>query len=81
MVSKTDTFFFSKTIDNISKDDWNDCGVLDHPFTRYEFFQALEKSGSAVISTGWQPLHYIQINKKKKNCCCVSTLCEISFFW
>ena len=28
--------------------------------------QALEKSGSAVFSTGWQPFHYIQINNKKK---------------
>ena len=66
MVSKTDNFFFSNTIDNISKDDWNDCVGLDHPFTRYEFFQALEKSGSAVITTGWQPFHYIQINNKQK---------------
>ncbi len=66
MVSETDSFFFSNTIDDISKDDWNDCVGLDHPFTRYEFLQALEKSGSAVFSTGWQPFHYIQINNKKK---------------
>ena len=58
---KAGSFFFIKTIDDISKEDWNDCVGLDHPFTRYEFFQALEKSGSAVITTGWQPLHYIQI--------------------
>ena len=45
MVSETDSFFFSNTIDDISKDDWNDCVGLDHPFTRYEFLQALEKSG------------------------------------
>ena len=66
MVSKTDSFFFAKTIEDISKDDWNDCAGLDHPFTRYEFFHALEKSNSAVNITGWQPFHYIQINKKKK---------------
>jgi uncharacterized protein len=28
-----------------------------HPFTRYEFFAALEESGSAVVETGWQPCH------------------------
>ena len=65
-VGKTDSFFFLKTIDDISKEDWNDCVGLDHPFTRYEFFQALEKSGSAVVSTGWKPFHYIQINDNKK---------------
>ena len=64
MVGKTDNFFFVKSIDDISKNDWNDCVGLDHPFTRYEFFQALEKSKSAVNTTGWQPFHYIQINKK-----------------
>ena len=66
MVSKTDNFYFVKTINEISKNDWNDCAGLDHPFTRYEFFHALEKSNSAVNITGWQPFHYIQINKKKK---------------
>ena len=65
MITKTDCYFFSNTIDDISKEDWNDCVGLDHPFTRYEFFQALEKSGSAVFSTGWIPFHYIQINLVK----------------
>ncbi|MDE1985323.1 MAG: N-acetyltransferase [Alphaproteobacteria bacterium] len=41
---------------------WNACanpaGAADpHPFTRYEFFEALEESGSAVAHTGWRPLH------------------------
>ena len=41
---------------------WNACanpsGHSDpHPFTRYEFFAALEESGSAVPRTGWQPVH------------------------
>ena len=41
---------------------WNTCanpsGRSDpHPFTRYEFFAALEESGSAVPRTGWQPVH------------------------
>ena len=39
--------------DEISKNEWNDCAGLDHPFTRYEFFHALEKSKSAVHTTGY----------------------------
>jgi predicted N-acyltransferase len=30
-----------------------------HPFTAYEFFAALEESGSASAETGWQPCHLI----------------------
>lgn len=41
---------------------WNACanpsGRRDpHPFTRYEFFAALEESQSAVPQAGWQPVH------------------------
>jgi uncharacterized protein len=43
---------------------WNACAnpkgaALPHPFTRYEFFAALEQSGSAVPGHGWQPLHLV----------------------
>lgn len=30
-----------------------------HPFTRFEFFEALEASGSASPRTGWQPVHLV----------------------
>jgi uncharacterized protein len=30
-----------------------------HPFTRYEFFVALEESGSATARAGWQPCHLV----------------------
>jgi predicted N-acyltransferase len=30
-----------------------------HPFTTYEFFAALEQSGSATAKTGWQPCHLL----------------------
>jgi predicted N-acyltransferase len=30
-----------------------------HPFTTYEFFAALEESGSAARKTGWQPAHLL----------------------
>lgn len=41
---------------------WNACanpsGRPDpHPFTRYEFFEAVEESGSAVPPHGWHPVH------------------------
>jgi hypothetical protein len=44
--------------------DWNACanpsGSPDsHPFTRHEFFTALEDSGSATLNTGWQPCHLV----------------------
>jgi hypothetical protein len=41
---------------------WNACaraGRDPHPFTRYEFFEALEESGSAFSRAGWRPLHLI----------------------
>ena len=66
MVSKSDNFYFLSSIEDISCDDWNKCAGLDHPFTRYEFFYALEKSKSATNSTGWQPFHYVETNEKKK---------------
>jgi hypothetical protein len=30
-----------------------------HPFTTYDFFAALEESGSACAQTGWQPCHLL----------------------
>jgi predicted N-acyltransferase len=30
-----------------------------HPFTRYDFFAALEESGSACARTGWRPCHLV----------------------
>lgn len=30
-----------------------------HPFTTYEFFSALEESGSAAADSGWQPCHLL----------------------
>lgn len=43
---------------------WNACanplGAPDpHPFTRYEFFAAVEESGSACARTGWRPCHLV----------------------
>jgi predicted N-acyltransferase len=38
----------------------NPIGLAEpHPFTTYEFFAALEESGSASADTGWQPAHLL----------------------
>ena len=49
---------------SIGKAAWNACANPDgasdpHPFTRYEFFEAVEQSGSATRDTGWQPCHLL----------------------
>jgi len=43
---------------------WNACANPDgerspHPFTRYEFFAAVEESGSASARTGWRACHLV----------------------
>jgi predicted N-acyltransferase len=48
--------------DSMGRAAWNACanpaGAADpHPFTRYEFFEAIEESGSATARTGWRPCH------------------------
>lgn len=48
----------------IGRTAWNACANPDaapdpHPFTRYEFFEAVEESGSASARTGWQPVHLV----------------------
>ncbi len=53
-------FFFCSSLNLINKNNWNNCIGNDHPFLQYEFLNALEKSGSATIKTGWQPYHYIE---------------------
>ncbi len=44
----------------IGAEAWNACANPDgaaspHPFTRFEFFAAVEESGSASARTGWAP--------------------------
>ena len=43
---------------------WNACANPQgerkpHPFTRYEFFAAVEESGSANVRSGWRPCHLV----------------------
>ena len=44
---------------DIGRTAWNACAGTEHPFTRYEFFDAVEASGSATVKTGWRPLHLV----------------------
>jgi predicted N-acyltransferase len=43
--------------DAVSAADWDACAGTESPFTLHAFFSALERSGSASASTGWQPAH------------------------
>lgn len=49
------------SIDEISAAQWNACAnppnLPRNPFLTHEFFHALEASGSATRTTGWQPFH------------------------
>jgi uncharacterized protein len=44
---------------DIGRTAWNACAGTENPFTRYEFFDAVEASGSATAKTGWRPLHLV----------------------
>ncbi len=49
---------------DVGRERWNafanPAGLADpHPFTTYEFFAALEESGSASRRAGWQPAHLL----------------------
>ena len=51
-------------VSGIGAQAWNACAnpmgaASPHPFTRFEFFDALEASGSACARTGWQPAHLV----------------------
>ncbi len=46
-------------INEVSASEWNKCQTDDHPFTSYEFLNALEESGSVSAETGWMPQHLI----------------------
>jgi len=56
------TAHLRSSAEEIGAGTWNACanpaGLADpHPFARYEFFDALERSGSACANTGWRPCH------------------------
>ena len=63
-------FFFCSSLSLVNKNKWNACIGNDHPFLQYEFLNALEKSGSATVKTGWQPYHFIEKDKEEITAIC-----------
>tara|TARA_B100001059_G_C17824399_1_gene580438 strand:+ start:1258 stop:2454 length:1197 start_codon:yes stop_codon:yes gene_type:complete len=51
--------YFASSITEIEREDWNRLAGEENPFTRYEFFKALEISGCTSADTGWQPHHLV----------------------
>ena len=48
---------FKKAFSNIPQQAWDALNTSDHPFLSYAFMEALELSGSASLTQGWQPHH------------------------
>lgn len=46
-------------INELTACEWNNCRTDDHPFTSFEFLNALEESGSVNAETGWMPQHLV----------------------
>ncbi len=44
---------------DIAAADWDACAGTGNPFLTHAFFTALEDSGSAVPTAGWQPVHLV----------------------
>ena len=52
---------FIDSINDISAIDWQRLNTSSSPFLTYDFFKAIEVSGSASKAKGWQP-HHMQIS-------------------
>ena len=55
---------FAESIEDIGLDTWQRIAGYDYPFMRYEFFQALESSGSVSKERGWYPQHLVFEDKQ-----------------
>ena len=52
----------ASSLRNIDKNEWNKLNICNHPFTSYEFLNALETSNSVSTKTGWTPKHILVKN-------------------
>ena len=52
----------ASSLRNIDKNKWNKLNICNHPFTSYEFLNALETSNSVSTKTGWTPKHILVKN-------------------
>jgi uncharacterized protein len=53
----------ASSLTNDDKDQWNKLNTCNHPFTSYDFLNALETSNSVCSKTGWTPKHIIVKNE------------------
>ena len=49
----------ASNLNNIDKNQWNELNACNHPFTSYDFLNALEISHSVSSKTGWTPKHIL----------------------
>ena len=52
----------ASSLSNVDKNQWNKLNICNHPFTSYEFLNALETSNSVSTKTGWTPKHILVKN-------------------
>ena len=52
----------TSSLSNVDKNQWNKLNICNHPFTSYEFLNALETSNSVSTKTGWTPKHILVKN-------------------
>ena len=45
------------SVESIGQEAWDACAGTDNPLNSYAFLEALERSNSACITTGWAPQH------------------------
>lgn len=48
-----------QSINDLSREQWNECAGGQVPFLSYDFLLALEESGSVCPETGWLPQHLV----------------------
>ena len=53
----------ASSLTNVDKDQWNKLNTCNHPFTSYDFLNALEISNSVCSKTGWTPKHILVKNE------------------
>src|SRR5689334_6639693 len=54
-----------RSIKEIPKDQWNRLSPFDFPFADYDYFLALEESGSVGGETGWEPVYLVAYRKSE----------------
>ncbi len=52
------------SVSELSSGEWNALVSAKYPFLRYEFLDALERTGCVSMSTGWIPQHIVLRNQK-----------------